>query len=104
MKETQSFGMTEFQVMEWAKARGIYENGTALGQAKKTLEEVGELLAAVASNNRAEIEDALGDVMVTLVNVAVLCDMDLRQCFYKAFKVIEPRQGYMNKNGQFVKQ
>jgi NTP pyrophosphatase (non-canonical NTP hydrolase) len=103
MKETQSFGMTEFQVMKWAADRGIYENGTALGQAKKTLEEAGELLAAVAANDRAEIEDALGDVMVTLVNVAVLCNMDLRQCFYKAFKVIEPRQGYMNKNGQFVK-
>lgn len=104
MKETQSFGMTEFQVMQWAAARGIYENGTALGQAKKTLEEAGELLAAVASNDRAEIADALGDVMVTLVNVAVLTDMDLRQCFFKAYKVIEPRKGYMNKNGQFVKE
>ena len=104
MKETQSFGMTEFQVMQWAAARGIYENGTALGQAKKTLEEAGELLAAVASNDKAEIADALGDVMVTLVNVAVLSDMDLRQCFYKAYKVIEPRKGYMNKNGQFVKE
>lgn len=104
MKETQSFGMTEFQVMQWAAARGIYENGTALGQAKKTLEEAGELLAAVAGNDKAEIADALGDVMVTLVNVAVLTDMDLRQCFYKAYKVIEPRKGYMNKNGQFVKE
>ena len=103
MKETQSFGMTEFQVMQWAADRGIYENGTALGQAKKTLEEAGELLAAVASNDREEIADALGDVLVTLVNVAVLTDMDLRQCFYKAYKTIEPRQGYMNKAGQFVK-
>lgn len=104
MKETQSFGMTEFQVMQWAADRGIYENGTALGQAKKTLEEAGELLAAVASNDKEEIADALGDVMVTLVNVAVLCDMDLRQCFYKAYKVIEKRRGIMGKNGQFVKE
>ena len=104
MKETQSFGMTEFQVMQWAAARGIYENGTALGQAKKTLEEAGELLAAVAANDRAEIADAIGDVMVTLVNVGVLCDLDVRQCFYNAYKVIEPRQGYMNKAGQFVKE
>ncbi len=58
MKETQSFGMTEFQVMQWAAARGIYENGTALGQAKKTVEEAGELLAAVAANDFAEIADA----------------------------------------------
>jgi NTP pyrophosphatase (non-canonical NTP hydrolase) len=104
MKETQSFGMTEFQVMEWAKARGIYENGTALGQARKTVEEANELLAAVAVNDRAEIADAIGDVMVTLVNVGVLCDMDVRQCFYNAYKVIEHRKGYMNKDGQFVKE
>ena len=104
MKETQSFGMTEFQVMEWAKARGIYENGTALGQASKTLEEACELLVAVAKDDKAEIADALGDVMVTLVNVAVLSDMDLRQCFYRAYKVIEHRKGYLNKDGVFVKQ
>jgi NTP pyrophosphatase (non-canonical NTP hydrolase) len=104
MKDTQSFGMTEFNVMQWAAARGIYENGTALGQAKKTLEEAGELLAAVATNDKAEIADAIGDVMVTLVNVGVLCDLDIRQCFYNAYKVIEPRKGYMNKNGQFVKE
>jgi len=104
MKDTQSYSSTEFAVMQWAKDRGIYENGTALGQAKKTLEEAGELLAAVASNDREEIADAIGDVMVTLVNVGVLCDLDLRQCFYNAYKVIEPRKGYMNKAGQFVKE
>lgn len=103
MKETQSFSSTEFAVMQWAQARGIYENGTALGQAKKTLEEAGELLAAVAANDREEIADAIGDVMVTLVNVGVLTDLDVRQCFYNAYKVIEPRKGYMNKAGQFVK-
>lgn len=103
MKETQSFGMTEFQVMQWAQARGIYENGTAIGQASKTLEEACELLIAVAKNDRAEIEDAIGDVVVTLVNVAALTDMDVRQCFYKAYKAIEHRKGHMNKDGVFVK-
>jgi len=104
MKETQSFGMTEFQVMQWAEARGIYENGTALGQASKTVEEACELLVAIAKNDKAEIADAIGDVMVTLVNVAVLCDMDVRQCFYQAFKVIENRKGFLNKDGVFVKE
>jgi len=69
MKDTQSFSSTEFAVMQWAQARGIYDNGTALGQAKKTLEEAMELVAAVEANDRAEIADAIGDVMVTLVNV-----------------------------------
>jgi NTP pyrophosphatase (non-canonical NTP hydrolase) len=101
MKETQSFQMTEFLVMQWAQDRGIYENGTALGQAKKTLEEAGELVAAIEANDRAEIADAIGDVMVTLVNVGVLCDLDLRQCFYNAYKY---RKGHMNNDGQFVKE
>jgi len=103
MKETQSFGMTEFKVMEWAAARGIYENGTALGQASKTVEEACELLVAIAKNDREEIADAIGDVMVTLVNVGVLTDLDVRQCFYNAYKVIEHRKGYLNKDGVFVK-
>ena len=104
MKETQSFGMTEFQVMQWAQDRGIYENGTALGQASKTLEESCELLIAVAKNDKAEIADAIGDVMVTLVNVGVLTDLDVRQCFYNAYKVIEHRKGYLNKDGVFIKE
>lgn len=104
MKETQSFGMTEFQVMQWAADRGIYENGTALGQASKTVEEACELLIAVAKDDKAEIADAIGDCMVALTNVAVLTDLDLRQCYYKAFKVIEHRKGYLNKDGVFVKE
>jgi NTP pyrophosphatase (non-canonical NTP hydrolase) len=104
MKETQSFGMTEFQVMQWAKDRGIYENGTALGQASKTVEEACELLVAIAKDDKAEIADAIGDVMVTLVNVGVLTDLDVRQCFYNAYKVIEHRKGYLNKDGVFVKE
>ena len=104
MKETQSFGMTEFQVMQWAEARGIYENGTALGQASKTVEEACELLVAIAKNDKAEIADAIGDVMVTLVNVGVLTDLDVRQCFYNAYKVIEHRKGYLNKDGVFIKE
>jgi phosphoribosyl-ATP pyrophosphohydrolase len=104
VKETQSFSSTEFAVMQWAEARGIYENGTALGQASKTLEEACELLIAVAKNDKAEIADAIGDVMVTLVNVGVLTDLDVRQCFYNAYKVIEHRKGYLNKDGVFVKE
>ena len=104
MKETQSFGMTEFQVMQWAEARGIYENGTALGQASKTVEEACELLVAIAKDDKAEIADAIGDVMVTLVNVGVLTDLDVRQCFYKSYKVIEKRKGIMGKDGIFHKE
>jgi len=58
MKETQSFSSTEFAVMQWAEARGIYKNGTALGQASKTVEEACELLIAITKDGRDKsIED-----------------------------------------------
>ena len=104
MKETQSFNSTQFDVMQWSKSKGIYENGTALGQAIKTVEEALELLVAIVKNDMEEASDAIGDVMVTLVNVGVMLDLDVCQCFYKSYKVIEPRKGHMNKAGQFVKE
>lgn len=102
-KETQSFGMTEFEVMRWAEARGIYEHGTAEGQAKKTVEEANELLDAVQRKSMPEIKDAIGDVMVTLVNVAALTDLDVRQCFYEAYLEIKDRKGQMKADGIFYK-
>ena len=104
MKETQSFGMTEFQVMRWAEARGIYEHGTAEGQAKKTVEEANELLDAVQRKSIPEIKDAIGDVMVTLVNVAALTDLDVRKCFYGAYLEIKDRRGEMRSDGIFYKE
>ena len=104
MKETQSFGMTEFQVMRWAEARGIYKHGTAEGQAKKTVEEANELLDAVQRKSIPEIKDAIGDVMVTLVNVAALTDLDVRQCFYEAYLEIKDRRGEMRSDGIFYKE
>jgi NTP pyrophosphatase (non-canonical NTP hydrolase) len=99
-----SYSMIEMDVIRWGEDRHIVQNSNPRAQAIKTLEEVGELMQAITDNDRDEIADAIGDVMVTLVNVGVLCDLDLRQCFYNAYKVIEPRKGYMNKAGQFVKE
>ena len=104
MKDTQSFSMTEFQVMRWSEEKGILKYGTALGQATKTLEEAQELLDAIKANDRDAIADAIGDVMVTLVNVATMVDMDVRQCFYQAYLEIKDRKGHMNEQGIFVKE
>lgn len=90
--------------MAWATDRGIYKHGTALGQAKKALGEVQELIEAIEAGDKAEAELEAGDVLVCLVNTCVLLDVDLRQAFYKAFKKIEHRKGYLNADGVFVKE
>jgi len=43
--------------------------GTAVGQAKKMLEEAGELVLALAQRDDREIADGIGDVFVTLVMI-----------------------------------
>jgi len=104
MKETQSFSMTELEVIQWSGKKGILKYGTPLGQAKKALAEAQELIDAIEANDMAEAELELGDVMVCLINTAVLLDLDAKTCFYKAYKKIEHRKGYMNEHGQFVKE
>lgn len=101
---TKSYSATEFDVMQWAEARGIYKHGTALGQATKTVEEANELLEAVKAGDNAAIRDAIGDVLVTLVNVGAMTDNDVRQCFYEAYQEIKDRRGEMRADGIFYKE
>lgn len=65
-----TFEKFKANVEQWAEARGIYEHSTALAQALKAVSEVGELADAVIKNDKDALKDALGDVMVCLVNVA----------------------------------
>lgn len=92
----------EMLVEEWAEEKGILEKGNPYAQANKTLEEVLELKDAIETNNRKEIVDALGDIMVTLIIQAKMQNVSLEECLNTAYDVISKRQGVMI-NGQFVK-
>jgi NTP pyrophosphatase (non-canonical NTP hydrolase) len=92
----------EVLVEQWAESKGIIENGTPMAQALKTLEEVTELCTAINANDREEIIDAVGDVLVTLIIQCRMQDVLIEDCLYKAYEVISKRKGKMV-NGQFVK-
>ena len=92
----------ESQVIDWAKDKGIFEKGTPLKQSYKTIEEVAELISAVSINDKAEIKDALGDIIVTLIIQAKMQDLDLMECVESAYNIISQRTGKMV-NGTFVK-
>ena len=55
-------------IQKWAKERGIFDKSTPFDQLLKTHEEVGELIKACYDNDKPAIQDAIGDVMVTLIN------------------------------------
>ena len=63
-------------IQEWAKERKIYEQLTPFDELLKTHEEVGELIKACYDNDKPAIQDAIGDVMVTLINYCYFKDVD----------------------------
>ena len=63
-------------IQEWAKEREIYEELTPFDELLKTHEEVGELIKACYDNDKPAIQDAIGDLMVTLINYCYFIKMD----------------------------
>ena len=64
-------------VLSWARERGIYEHSTALMQSYKSLSEYGELADALAKGDTHGTKDGIGDVSVTVVNVAAIVGADI---------------------------
>ena len=64
-------------IQEWAKEREIYKKITRFNQLIKTHEEVGELIKACYDNDKTAIQDAIGDVMVTLINYCYFIELDV---------------------------
>lgn len=100
----QSFAILELEVLRWAEARRIIPNSTAMAQAIKTHEELGELLSALHRNDRAEIVDAYGDILVTLLIGADLAGVSLTECLEHAYDQIKDRRGVLREDGVFVKE
>jgi NTP pyrophosphatase (non-canonical NTP hydrolase) len=90
-------------IRDWAEERGIYDKGNSHTQYVKLMEEAGELAEALLKNDRYEIKDAIGDMVVVLTNLAALEGMQIENCIESAYKEIANRKGKME-NGTFVKQ
>ena len=98
----RDFFELEVCVQQWAEEKGILKKGTPLKQALKTQEEVLELLNAIVDNDKMEIEDAIGDILITLIILAEMKEVTLEECLNGAYDIISKRTGKMI-NGQFVK-
>jgi NTP pyrophosphatase (non-canonical NTP hydrolase) len=99
-----SYSMIEMNVIRWGEERKIVQHSNPRAQAIKTLEEVGELMQAIADNDREAMIDAYGDILVTLVMGCATADLDLVKCFAHAFEQIKNRKGYLSPEGIFVKE
>ena len=90
------------KIRAWAKVRGLYEKGNTYVQYVKLQEEAGELAKALLQSDHDEVNDAIGDMVVVLTNLAHLHGTEIEYCIEDAYNVISERTGKMI-NGTFVK-
>ena len=89
-------------IEKWAREKNL-DIADPEKQMLKVVEEVGEVAAALARNNKNDLRDGIGDVVVTLVILAMQNDMDLYECLNQASNEIKDSKG-KNVNGVFVKE
>lgn len=99
-----SFNQIQMQVIRWSEARKIIPNSTPEAQMLKMVSEVGELADAINKGNMDDIQDAVGDTLVCLINVCALLDIDPVDCLQIAYDQIKHRKGTLLPNGVFVKE
>ena len=104
----------EKKIVQWAEDKGILEGSTPVKQNEKTLEEVIETRDALVQMEYAnslgydskiiqrEIEDGIGDTIVTLIILAKMTGTDIESCLALAWAEIENRTGRII-GGKFVK-
>lgn len=89
------------QVEVWAKEKGL-DKAESSKQFLKVTEEVGEVASALARSNHEMLKDGIGDVVVTLIILALQNGMSLNECLETAYDEIKNRTGKMV-DGVFVK-
>jgi len=89
-------------IRDWAKDKEILKKGDSKTQYIKLQEEAGELAKALLKQDKPEIIDAIGDIVVVLTNLAKIENLNIEDCIESAYKVISKRTGKMI-NGTFVK-
>lgn len=99
-----SYREVEMDILRWAEDRRIIPNSTPAAQFMKAVSEMGELSDAITKNDLEAAQDAVGDVMVCLVNMCALLDLDVVDCMAHAYNEIKDRKGTMLPSGVFVKE
>jgi NTP pyrophosphatase (non-canonical NTP hydrolase) len=112
-----NYEQLEEKVNQWAADKGILDKATALTQLGKTQEELDETREALLlldsiqgdqnkqvkrSEALVEVEDGIGDMLVTIIILSKLVGFNSVECLETAYNVIKKRTGKME-NGVFVK-
>tara|TARA_R110000796_G_scaffold251102_3_gene381719 strand:+ start:1276 stop:1590 length:315 start_codon:yes stop_codon:yes gene_type:complete len=90
------------EIRSWAKEKGIIDKGDIKTQYIKLQEECGELADAILKENKPEIIDAVGDIIIVLTSLSELGGFKIETAIETAWLEISKRKGKMI-NNSFVK-
>ena len=94
----------EFEkVRNWGTMRGVGDKTDPQTQYQRFLQEGIEIHDALVKGDEEEFNDAVGDTIVTLVNLARTKGYRLEDGLAQAFNVIEKRKGITTPMGDFVR-
>lgn len=104
------------KVIKWAEERNLIEGSSPTRQIYKTMEEATELAVAIGAydleasydepflnDHINAVQDAIGDVTVTLIIIAEQVGISFESCLAAAYEQIKDRKGRMQ-NGLFIKE
>ena len=97
------------QVRQWKKIRGIGGDTTESmkdrlqSQYQRVIQECIEIHDAIVKDDDVEFMDAIGDTIVTLINIADIKGVSAEDCLAQAFDVIKLRKGLTSDYGDFVR-
>lgn len=105
INKTQAMTFEELHeaIIQWAENRNMISPKNTSRQYMKVSEELGEIAEGINKNNREQVEDSLGDILVTLIILAQDLNFDLLDCLNSAYNVIKDRKG-KTINGVFIKE
>ena len=110
MQDNKHIQNEQFElVRQWKKIRGIgADNGLSLdkrlqSQFQRVQQEITEIHDAIVLEDWDEFKDAIGDSIVTLINIADIKSYKAEECLAKAFNVIKFRKGLTRPTGDFVR-
>jgi NTP pyrophosphatase (non-canonical NTP hydrolase) len=90
------------QVQQWSIDRNL-PTSDKKSQLVKVVEEVGEVAAAIARGDDELLQDAIGDVFVTIVILSQCSGLDFTECVRHAYNEIKDRKGKLV-DGIFIKE
>jgi len=96
------------EIREWSEKRGIINNQISeevkIKQAfLKVKEEIQEISDSINNKDWFEFKDAIGDSIITLINLSESKGFRAEDCLKQAYNTIRFRKGLTNQSGCFIK-